>query len=65
MKLNLNTKNIVKENVYALDIEKFKEQVELRKKFYGNADYPAATWVQIEKLYLPSHLVEIEFVAVK
>ena len=65
VKLNLSTKNIVKENVYALDIEKFKEQIDLRKKFYENADYPAATWVQIEKLYLPSHLVEIEFVAVK
>ena len=64
-KLGLTANNIVKENVYARDIEKFKEQIEARKKFYGNADYPAATWVQIDRLYSPEHLVEIELIAVK
>ncbi len=64
-KLGLTTKNIVKENVYARDIEQFKAQIELRKKFYGYADYPAATWVQIDRLYSPEHLVEIELIAVK
>jgi enamine deaminase RidA (YjgF/YER057c/UK114 family) len=64
-KLGLMANNIVKENVYALDIEKFKEQIEERKKFYGNTDYPAATWVQIDRLYSPEHLVEIELIAVK
>ena len=64
-KLQLTAKNIVKENVYARDIEQFKAQIELRKKFYGNADYPAATWVQVDRFYLPAHLVEIELVLVK
>jgi 2-iminobutanoate/2-iminopropanoate deaminase len=64
-RLKLTSKNIVKENVYARDIEQFKEQIEWRKKFYGNADYPAATWIQVDRFYLPEHLVEIEFVAVK
>lgn len=64
-KLQLTSKNIVKENVYARDIEKFKEQIEQRKTFYGNADYPAATWVQADRFYLPSHLLEIELIAVK
>ena len=64
-KLNLTSKNIVKENVYARDIEQFKEQIEQRKKFYGNSDYPAATWIQVDRFYLPQHLVEIELVAVK
>lgn len=64
-RLGLTTKNIVKENVYALDIEKFKAQIEERKKFYGNIDYPAATWVQVDRLYLPEHLVEVELVVVK
>lgn len=64
-KLGLSTKNIVKENVYALDIEKFKGQIAARKQFYGNADYPAATWVQVERLYLAEHLVEVELIAVK
>ena len=64
-KLGLTAKNIVKENVYTLDIEKFKEQIEQRKNFYGNNDYPAATWVQVGRLYSASHLVEVELVAVK
>jgi 2-iminobutanoate/2-iminopropanoate deaminase len=64
-KLQLTQKNIVKENVYARDIEQFKAQVEERKKFYGNGDYPAATWVQVDRLYLPAHVAEIELVAVK
>lgn len=64
-KLGLTANNIVKENVYARDIEKFKEQIEERKKFYGNTDYPAATWVQVDRLYLPEHLVEIELILVK
>lgn len=64
-RLHLTSKNIVKENVYARDIEKFKEQIEQRKKFYGNSDYPAATWIQVDRFYLPQHLVEIELIAVK
>ena len=64
-RLHLTSKNIVKENVYARDIEKFKEQIESRKKFYGNSDYPAATWIQSDRFYLPQHLVEVELVVVK
>ncbi len=64
-RLGLTSKNIVKENVYARDIEQFKTQVAQRRNFYGNADYPAATWVQVDRLYLPEHLVEIELIAAK
>jgi 2-iminobutanoate/2-iminopropanoate deaminase len=64
-KLHLTSKNIVKENVWTRDIEQFKEQIEQRKKFYGNDNYPAASWIQVDRFYLPSHLVEIELVAAK
>lgn len=64
-KLQLTSKNIVKENVYTRDIEQFKAQIELRKKFYGNSDYPAATWIQTDRFYLPGHEIEIELIAVK
>ena len=64
-RLKLTSANIVKENVYARDIEQFKEQIDVRKKFYGNDSYPAATWIQVDRLYLPAHLVEIELVVVK
>ena len=64
-RLQLTSKNIVKENVWARDIEQFKEQIEARKKFYGRNNYPAATWIQADRFYLPSHLVEIELILVK
>lgn len=64
-RLKLTTNNIVKENVYTRDIEKFKEQIELRKQFYGNDNYPAATWIQVDRFFMPSYLIEIEMVLVK
>jgi enamine deaminase RidA (YjgF/YER057c/UK114 family) len=65
IKLQLPTKNIVKENVYARDIEQFKLQIPQRKDFYGNDNYPAATWIQVDRFFLPEHLVEIELIVVK
>jgi len=61
----LKPNNIVKENIYALDIEALKQQIPVRKKFYGDGQFPAATWVQVSRLYSPEHLIEIELVAVK
>jgi enamine deaminase RidA (YjgF/YER057c/UK114 family) len=61
----LKPNNIVKENIYALDIEALKQQISVRKNFYVDGQYPAATWVQVSRLYSPEHLIEIELVAVK
>jgi 2-iminobutanoate/2-iminopropanoate deaminase len=61
----LTAQNVVKENIYALDIEALKQQIPVRKKFYGNSQFPAATWVQVSRLYSPEHLIEIELIAVK
>jgi len=64
-KLKLTPKNIVKENVYAKNIDAFKEQIPARKAFYGNENYPAATWIEASRFYLSVHLVEIELIAVR
>jgi 2-iminobutanoate/2-iminopropanoate deaminase len=58
----LSFANVVKENVYARDLDAFIQSREIRKEFYGKT-LPAATWVQIQRLYLPSFVVEIELVA--
>ena len=58
----LTFQNVVKENLYALDIEAVKANNEVRKAFY-KGDYPAATWVQISRLYMPEALVEVEVIA--
>jgi 2-iminobutanoate/2-iminopropanoate deaminase len=59
----LTFQNVVKENLYTLDIEEVKKNNSVRKKFY-NGDFPAATWVQISRLYTPSAQIEVELIAV-
>jgi 2-iminobutanoate/2-iminopropanoate deaminase len=55
--------NIVKENLFATDIEAVKAaNNEGRKPFY-KGDYPAATWTQISRLYMSSAMVEVEVIA--
>ena len=55
---------VVKENVYATDLDAFVRNKAIRKEFYKD-DFPAATWVQVQRLYLPSYVVEIEVTAAK
>lgn len=54
--------NVVKENLYTTDIEAMKKHNEARKKMY-KGDYPAATWVQISRLYMPDAKLEVEVIA--
>ncbi len=54
--------NVVKENLYTTDIEAVKKANYVRKPFYKN-DYPAATWVQISRLFSPDATIEIELIA--
>lgn len=58
----LDFRNVVKENVYATDLDAFIRNKNVRKEYYG-ADFPAATWVQVQRLYLPSFVVEVELTA--
>lgn len=64
-KLQMSPQQIIKENVYTKDIEAFKEQGQGRKAFYGGKEYPAATWIQVNRFFSPEELVEIELVAVR
>ena len=54
--------NVVKETVYATDLDAFIRSKDVRKGYYGST-LPAATWVQVQRLYLPSFVVEIEVTA--
>lgn len=56
-------KNVVKEVVYCVDIEALKKCQEIRKALY-EGNLPAATWVEVKRLYSPGHLLEIELEAV-
>lgn len=54
--------NVVKENLYTTDIEAVKKYDNSRKSFYKK-DFPAATWVQISRLYIPNAQLEVELIA--
>ncbi|MEY8759016.1 RidA family protein [Chryseobacterium tongliaoense] len=54
--------NVVKENLYTTDIEAMKKYNNVRKAFY-KGDFPAATWVQIQRLYMPKAKLEVELIA--
>lgn len=54
--------NVVKENLYTTDIEEMKKLNYVRKKYY-NHDFPAATWIQVQRLYMPKGKLEIELIA--
>lgn len=54
--------DVVKETVYTTDLDAFTANAGLRKPFYGGT-YPAATWVQVQRLYDPAYVLEVELVA--
>ena len=54
--------NVVKENLYTTDIEEMKKHNDARKVFY-KCDFPAATWVQISRLYMADAKLEVEVIA--
>ncbi|WDF55420.1 RidA family protein [Mucilaginibacter sp. KACC 22063] len=52
---------VVKETLYTTDIELMKKCNEPRKIFY-KGDFPAATWVQIDRLYEKDAKLEVDFI---
>ena len=59
----LSYADVVREVVYATDLDAFIRDKDLRKAFYGDS-LPAATWVQVQRLYVPALVVEVELTAV-
>ena len=55
----LEFRHVVKENVYTTDLDAFIGARDIRKEYYGS-DFPAASWVQVNRLYLPAFVVEVE-----
>ena len=55
--------NVVKENVFTTSMDSMQFYNYVRKPFY-KGDYPAATWVQISRLFVADRMLEVEVVAV-
>jgi reactive intermediate/imine deaminase len=54
---------VVKVTIYVIDMNNFREVVELRRKHF-QPPYPADTIVEIKSLYTPEAMIEIDAVAV-
>ncbi len=54
--------NVVKENLYTTDIEAMKRYNDTRKAYY-KGDFPAATWIQVPRLFMADARLEIELIA--
>src|SRR5688572_24697760 len=61
-KYNLDFTHVVKENLFAKDIEAVKKHKDIRKKYYG-AHSPAATWVEVSRLLDNESVLEVELIA--
>ena len=61
---NANFENVVKENLYTTALDSVIKYKDIRRNYYLNNDYPAATWVEVKRLYNAGLVVEIEVVAV-
>lgn len=55
--------HVVKENLYTTDLDAVKKNNDIRLKFY-KGEYPAATWVQVVRLFQPAYNLEVEVIAV-
>ncbi len=55
---------VVRELLFTTDIEAMKAQIENRKKYYPNNQYPASSWVEVKSLFLPELILEVEVTAV-
>ena len=54
-----NFSNVVMERIYTTDMDALIKCQETRKSIYGNW-LPAATWVEVRRLYTPEAMIEIE-----
>ena len=55
--------NVVKENLYTIALDSVIKYNNVRLAYYKN-DYPAATWIEVKRLYNPDLVVEVEIIAV-
>lgn len=60
---NATFSNVVKENLYSTELDSVIKFKDVRREYYKN-DFPAATWVEVKRLYDPALVVEVEVIAV-
>jgi len=54
--------NVVKENIFATDLDEMIKHKDVRRDFY-KGDWPTASWVGVKRLYVPALLVQVDVIA--
>ena len=60
---NATFSNVIKENLYSTELDSVIRFKDVRREYY-KGDFPAATWVEVKRLYNPGLVVEVEVIAV-
>jgi enamine deaminase RidA (YjgF/YER057c/UK114 family) len=60
----LDFSHVVRETVYTTDLDAFIAANESARKPFYDGVWPAASWVQVERLFRPEFVVEVEITAV-
>lgn len=60
-KFGVDSSHVVKETIYTTDMDALIKAIPTRKTFFADAKYPAATWVQVSRLFDRAHLLEVEW----
>ena len=61
-KFGVGTDRIVKETIYTTDISALKRCIPDRKTFFKDGKYPAATWVEVRRLFETTQLLEVDLI---
>lgn len=56
--------DIAREVIYTTDMEGLKTLIPQRRALFPDEKFPASSWVQVERLFMPEHLIEIEVIAI-
>ena len=56
--------DVVSETVFTTNIDQLIEHQGVRKAYYGDV-FPASSWIQIDRLFLPEFVIEVEVTAVR
>jgi enamine deaminase RidA (YjgF/YER057c/UK114 family) len=62
-KFSLGFGHVVRENMFVTDMSALMPAMEFRKSIYGDGPFPASTTVEVNKLFLPGLMIEIEVTA--
>jgi enamine deaminase RidA (YjgF/YER057c/UK114 family) len=62
-KFSLDFGDVVRENMYVTNIDALMPAMDYRKSIYGNGPFPASTTVEVNRLFIPGLMIEIEITA--